>query len=276
MVTVSTNSPSDLSPNDIVTVSVLPADDEIVKISYNKETQRLLVNPRTFSVNDIVGNFITLKNHGYYNGKKLIYTSSSPTIGLENDGIYYSIVITSDKIGLSKSYYGAVIANEIVELTGTSPGAFSEINPSINILRGNSVIFDLSDSSLSESDGFESLSSFDFDIFTDDQFSNKFYTTYNDANFNIIKNGRIGIDSTASVTLRNDSNLPDELYYNLSSKTSKIIFNDKENITNFNKINFVESSYSGTFPVSGIGSTSFSYTIATIPEKSSYTENVKL
>jgi hypothetical protein len=69
--------------------------------------------------------------------------------------------------------------------------------------------------------------------------------------------------------------LPNELYYNLSSKTNKIIFNDKENITNFNRINFVESSYSGTYPVSGIGTTTFSYTIANIPEKPNYNTNVK-
>jgi hypothetical protein len=275
LVSVFTDSFSELSSGDSVTVSVLPTDSQIFKVSYNKETQRLLLNPRTFTSTDVNGNFIVLRNHGYYNGKKLIHTSSTPTMGLENDRIYYAIVINSDKICLSNSYYGSVVGNEIVELTGTSSGAFSEINPSINALNSNSIVFDLSDSSLSDFNGFESVSSFDFDVFTDRQFFNKFYTTYNDSNFNVIKTGKIGIDSTANVTIRYDNNLPNELYYNLIPISDKNVYNDKENITNFNKIIFTESAYSGKYNVSGIGSTSFNYTLTNIPEQSSYTNNIK-
>ena len=275
LVSVFTDYFSELSAGDSVTVSVLPSDSQVIKVAYNKETQRLLLNPRTFTTSDVFGNFITLKNHGYYNGKKIIHTSSNPTMGLENNGIYYAIVINSDKIGLSNSYYGSVVGNEIVELTGTSAGAFSEINPSINVLNSNSIIFDLSDSSLSDFNGFERISSFNFDIFTDKQFFNKFYTTYSDSNFNVIKAGKIGIDSTANVTIRYDNNLPNELYYNLIPNSDKIVYNDKENITNFNKIIFVESTYSGEHIVSGIGSTSFNYTLASIPEQSIYINNIK-
>jgi hypothetical protein len=275
LVSVFTESVSGLAPNDQIIVDVQPQDDQIIKVSYNKETQRLLLNPRTFASMDVVDNFITVKNHRYYTGKKLIYTSNSPTIGLENNGIYYAIVINSDKIGLSRSYYGAVVSNEFVELNGNSPGAVSEINPSIDVIGGNSVIFDLSDSSLSEFNGFETVPSFDFEIFTDDNFSNKFYTTYETSNFNLTKSGKIGIDPTANVTLKNDGNLPNELYYNVISKTDKAVYTDREYNNNYNKINFTESYYSGSYVVSGVGTTAFSYTIPNIPEKSSYNGNVK-
>jgi hypothetical protein len=274
LVSVFTESVSELLPNDQIIVDVQPQEDQIIKVLYSKETQRLLINPRTFASIDVVDNFITIKNHRYYSGKKIIYTSNSPTIGLENNGIYYTIVVNSDKIGLSRSYYGAVIAREFVELSGSTPGAFSEINPSIDVIGGNSIIFDLSDHSLSEFNGFETVSSFDFDIFTDYHFANKFYTTYETSTFNLTKNGKIGIDPVAKVTLTNDGNLPNELYYNLISKTGQTVYTDKEYNNNYNKINFVESSYSGSYVVSGVGTTAFSYTIPNIPEKSSYNGNV--
>jgi hypothetical protein len=277
LVSIFPSTSSELSVGDLITVSAIPNSTKTIKIVYNQPTQRLLVNPRNFVAGDIdiINETIQITSHDYFTGQKVLHTSLVPTTGLSNNTIYYVVVVNSNAISLAPSYYDATLDNpNIASFSNPSYGTISEVNPSINVVKNNSAVFDLSDSSLSDTDGFQLIPAFDFDFYTDRQFNNKFETTFNGTNFNVIKTGRIGIDSTATVTLNYDETLPNQLYYNLTSRKNKQIFIDTENTAKYNTLNFIDSVYSGTYAVSGVGTTSFYYTVDVSPEVSGYFDNV--
>ena len=78
----------------------------------------MLVNPREFidSAVDINRNSITIPNHGFRNGEKVIFNSSSVPVGLTNSAIYYIIKLDDDTISLSNYYYEVISSNENVEI----------------------------------------------------------------------------------------------------------------------------------------------------------------
>jgi hypothetical protein len=268
---------SELSVGDLVTVSATPSSTKTIKIIYNLPTQRLLVNPRDFIGADVsvLNETIQIPNHNYFTGQKVLHTSLVPTTGLSNNAIYYVVVLNSDIISLANSYYDATL-NEpnIISISNASYGTISEVNPTINVVKNNSAVFDLSDSSLSETEGFQLVPAFDFDFYTDRQFINKFETTFSGSTFNVIKSGRIGVDINATVILNYDETLPNQLYYRLTSTKNKQVVIDKENTAKYNTLNYVDSSYSGTYAISGVGSTSFTYIVDATPEVGGYTNSV--
>jgi hypothetical protein len=268
---------SELSVGDLVTVSATPSSTKTIKIVYNQPTQRLLVNPRDFvgADVDVVTETIQIPSHNYFTGQKVLHTSLVPTAGLSNNTIYYVVVLNSNTISLSNSYYNASLNDPIIiSLSNASYGTILEVNPSINVVKNNSAVFDLSDPSLSDIDGFQLVPAFDFDFYTDKQFINKFETTFNATTFNVIKSGLIGVDLNASVTLNYDETLPNQLYYKLTPRKNKQVIIDVENTAKYNTLNYVDSGYSGTYAISGVGSTSFTYIVDAIPEVSGYTNNV--
>ena len=123
----------------------------------------MLVNPRGFLVGDVDedNNRFTITNHGWRTGDKILHNSSTPTGGINNSQIYYIIVIDENTVKLSDNYYSKITSDDeiqIVGITSASFGTFSPINPEIKAYRNNTIVFDLSDSSLSNS----GLSAFDF------------------------------------------------------------------------------------------------------------------
>jgi YHYH protein len=277
LVSVFVESDSLLKVNDEVVINVKPNDTTIVKVVYNPVLRRLLVNPKSFLASDVdvVNGTIKIPNHGFYNGEKIVYNSSSPITQLRNNGIYYVVVINSEKIGLSLSYYNAtLITPSIIYFTNSSSGTISQVNPGLKIVKNNSVKFDLSDSSLSVASGGDLVPEFEFNFFTDDNFINRFETTFSSNSFNVVKYGKIGVDTSASVTLNYDENIPDILYYNLNPVGNKKFVTDREKINNYNRVIFVDSFYAGKHKVTGIGSTSFNYVTKQIPEVTTYNKNI--
>jgi hypothetical protein len=277
LVSVFPKTSSELNVGDLITVSATPNSTKNIKIIYNQATQRLLVNPREFLATDvnIIYGTIKIPNHNYFTGQKILHTSLVPTTGLISNTSYYVIVLNSNVISLSSSYYNASLSEpNIISLSNASYGTISEVNPSINIVKNNSAIFDLSDSSLSDNDGFQLVPAFDFDFYTDKQFINKFETTFSGPSFNVIKSGRIGVDLDATVTLNYDENLPNQLFYKLTPRKNKQVIIDEENTSKYNTLNYVDSGYSGTYAISGVGSTSFTYSVDATPEAAVYTNNV--
>jgi hypothetical protein len=277
LVSVFPTTSSGLRVGDLVTVSTIPNSTKTIKILYNQPTGRLLANPRDFMGADVdtVNGTIKIPNHNYFTGQKVLHTSLVPSTGLIDNASYYIVVLNSDVISLTDSYYNATLnAPNIIPISNASYGTISEVNPSINVVKNNSAIFDLSDPSLSDIEGFQLVPAFDFDFYTDKQFINKFETTFSGPTFNVVKSGRVGIDLTASVTLNYDKNLPNPLYYKLTPRKNKQVIIDTENVTKYNTLNYVDSGYSGTYAISGVGSTSFTYTVDATPEVDSYVDNV--
>jgi len=261
-ITVSLASTHSLEVNDQVVFEVFPTTTKTIEVQYNNFHKRLVVDPKYFSTVDLTNNLIPIQNHGFINGEKLIHVSSSPAQGLEDQGIYYAIVYDSDRIRLSDSYYGAVSENKsIVGISSTSFGTLYQINPKINVERNQKVIFDLSDSSLSQqSVGVGRTSSFDLEIFSDEAFSTKYFPINSDGSPKIIKLGQVGIDSYAKLEFQIDSDFPDNLFYKLIPTAigkNDIIIDD--DVYSKNKLEFYPSELNGIKIISGIGSTSFTF-----------------
>jgi hypothetical protein len=282
VVTVSTAETHGLSLLDVVNVEVKSGISTTFTVKYDDYNRRLVINPRTFSSIDTTNSIIAINNHGFYTGQKVIYTAATPASGLTNNEIYYVVVIDPNKIKLSNSYYQAVQTNpEVVSITSSQPGTISPINPPLNFIKNQKVIFDVSDSSLKFINNSVSYSAFDLKFFKDEKFVEEFDSTKSSQQFEVTKVGKIGIDSTASISININDNVPTNLYYklipintNLNSQAKKEIIIDGE-VLGFNKITLTDSVYAGRYTVVRISSTSFSYNILGTPEKSSYTEGIE-
>lgn len=278
VVTVSTAQTHGLSLKDEVIISVNSGLSTTFVIKYDDYNRRLVVNPRSFSTIDTEENIIIIQNHNYVSGQKVLYTSNTPAGGLENNKLYYVITIDNNKIKLSENYYNATKSNpEEINITSSSSGTISAINPPLIVNGYQSVIFDLSDTSLSFVGGSgvkSTYSAFDFKIFEDSTFTKEFDSSKSSQIFEVKSEGIIGIDSTAKVTLLYSNKIPKVLYYDLVPKYSassikKEIVKDSD-VINSNNIILSTSKYNGEHIVVGISSTSFEYNLAEYPEQQEY------
>ena len=280
-VNVSVASTHGLKLNDSVIFNSEPGITTTISIKYNDYNRRLVVNPRSFSASDVdtLNNTITINNHEFVTGEKVIHTSASPSAGLNNNEIYYVYVIDSNTINLCSTIIGSLENNPIVvNITSSSSGTISKINPFIKVERNKTILFDLSDPSLSFKNNSLSYSAFDFNIFSDEECKKPFYSTSKSNNFEVSKSGTVGIDTNASLILKVNDELPSKLYYNLDpinldlNVVEKIgIIKDDENIVDNNTLSVVYSPLNGRHILTGIGSTTFTFNITEKPSESSYT-----
>ena len=281
IVTVSTASTHGLSYLDKISLISKPGISTTVVVKYDDYNRRMIINPRSFASIDIVNNSITLNDHGYYNGQKVLYTSAAPAAGLVDESLYYIVVVDSNTIKLSDSYYSAIIENpKVIDITTSTSGTISEVNPPINIEKNQSVIFDLSDSSLSFTNNSIIYSAFDFDVYSDPECKFPFYSSSSNTIFEVVKKGNIGISADASLTLTVTDNLPKNLYYalkpaniDINNTFKKEIILDSENINSNNTLTVVDNVLTGSHVLTGIGSTTFTFNVANRPRRTSYTPN---
>ena len=142
--------------------------------------------------------------------------------------------------------------------TGSSSQTLSPINPRIESIVNNNLVFDLSDSS---------LSGYAFRVYYDQDFNNEFVSTGSTSTFSSVGVGTTGL-SGATYTLNHSSGFPEKLYYSLE-KSGYISTSDKE-VDNYSEILFVDSVYNQTYPISGVGTTTFQVSLQEAPEKLSY------
>ena len=278
---VTTKKNHELSEGDKISFNVISGIQTTVTVTYDDLNRRMVINSKSFidSDVDVNRNTITIQNHGFKNGAKVIYNSPSPSVGLTNAEIYYVIVLDDNTLSLSRYYYEVITSNEDVQLINIetqSAGSLSEVNPEIRCYRNSTVIFDLSDQTLSAN----SLPAFNFSLYTDSNFSDEFFTTSeNTGEFNVSLDGTIG-DPGAKLTLILDENVPSVLYYNLvpikynGAAASKLeIISDTSNVRNPNKITVSYSEFRTTSNVTGVTSTTFNYPLKTTPEREIYPNN---
>jgi hypothetical protein len=279
-VTVSTAETHGLSVSDSVIINVNVGISTTFVVKYDDYNRRILINSRTFSSIDISNNIITINDHNYYTGQKIVYTSNTPAIGLTNNNFYYVIVVDENTFRLSNSYYGATKNDpEIIDILSSTSGTISPINPPLQIIKNQQITFDLSDSSLSFISNARSYSAFEFKLYTDNKFTQVFDTTQTSNRFEVSQVGRVGIDSTAKLSILINDQIPNNLYYNLvpinldlNSQVKQEIVNDNEVISS-NQISIVESEYNGRHTIVGVGSTYFQFNILEKPKFQTLTSN---
>ncbi|MFZ9376831.1 MAG: hypothetical protein ACO25K_06875, partial [Candidatus Fonsibacter ubiquis] len=288
IVTVSTASTHGLNTGDIVSINVNPKLTTTIPVLYNDERRRVVLNPKTFissGINTTSGT-ITISNHGFITGQKIIYNTDFPTIDLKNNEIYYILVIDENTIKLSKSYYDSISPDpKAVSIASSSNGTISPINPPIKLYKESEIIFDLSDSSLSYVVNNNKYSAFKFELFTDPYFKNIFEKSKDSESFAIEKEGFVGISSNAKFILKVTDDIPQKLYYKLSPiftngisypQNKKEIIIDNLLIVSNNTLEVVKSGYNGSFQIFvGMGSTSsFEYISPIKPEVVSYSSTI--
>ena len=279
-VTVSTASTHGLSIQDEVKVSVTPGITTTITVKYNDYNRRFVFNPLGFTTAGVSTsqNTITIVDHGFETGDKVILDSNPAPTGLEDQNIYYISRFTKDKIKLCNSKYDAEkLSPNFVSIDIARKGNLLQINPSFDVYEGNTVIFDLSDSSLSDVNGSTRYSAFDLNLYRDSNFTDQFDGTLTSNKFEVVKSGKIGISSDAKLTLSVNNKVPNNLFYKFSNVNSSLISDVKkefitdDEVLGFNKINKTQSSYTGDFSLTKVQSLSFEYNIEKLAERSSYT-----
>ena len=259
---VSISTYHNLTNNDNISLEVRPrissgiGSDTNVELKRDILTGSLLINPITFSSGnvDVDNNTITLGDKGtnLKTGDKILY--SGDATGLSDGHYYYVYKIDRKKIKLCQTYYDVnkKIPN-VIDITGTgSTGqTISVVNPQIIATRNTSLVFDHTDSS---------LSGYEFNIYYDQDFKNKFVGTGNSSLFNVSTN--------SNVTTIDYGNSLSRLYYNLEK--SGFISTSDTDVINNSEILYVDSLYKGDYKITGVGDTDFAIYLNKIPERDSY------
>ena len=279
--TVITEREHGLTSGDIVDLKVISGVTSTIYLKYDDVNRRIITNPKQFADLDVnlTRNSITIPNHGFINGQKVIYNSPTPSSGLINSKLYYVIVPDDNTVLLSHFYYDKISSNDaiqIVEIGTQAAGELSSVNPELFVTKNSTIVFDVSDPTLSAN----SVPAFQFDLFVDPQFQKPFYTSpLNKGSFNVKKNGVIG-EQGGNVELIIDDLMPTSLYYTLTpikypgATSSKLeVIRDTFNIINPNKLSLIESKYNRKTAVSGITTNSFRYSLEETPEKFNYSSS---
>jgi hypothetical protein len=263
---------------------VNPSISTTFTVKYNDYNRKVLINPKDFvsaGINTIT-NTITILNHNFKRGQKVIHTASTPANGLENNKEYFIFIVDNNKIKLTDTYYESINAKpDIINITSISDGTLSLVNPPIQVYQNSSIVFDLSDSSLSYTQQGSSYPAFDFKLFKNFNFTENYDSNSDNQIFEVKKVGTVGVTSDAKVTLSVNENTPKTLYYKLIPiydgtnlpDTKKLINEDLEVISN-NEIEVKKSQYNGIYDVVVGSSTSFTYNLPNLPESNSYSSGI--
>ena len=271
--TVTTSVDHGLVSGDIINLELI-SDQNVgiaftetsVNVKYNNEYNKLLLSTVGFGsevVNPLT-NRITLQNHKYSTGDKVFYdhSNNSSITGLST-GEYYVVRIDKDKFNLSETYKDTIADPQVVVSFGSTGGgsqSLSLINPSINVTKNDTLIFDVGDASLENTR---------LEFFYDNRFINEFVSTGSTNQFNVQRIGTPGAGiGTNIVSIRPLNGIDTELFYSLR-KGTEVISSDLD-VVSYSSIKTKESDYTGKHTIIGSGTTTFNIVIKNRPERISY------
>ena len=109
-VTVSTGATHGLLNDQRVFMDVSPGIDTSIVVKYNDFNRNVVINPKTFASSGVntTTNELTITNHGYKTGDKVIHTvgvASAVPGGLTDNDIYYIVRIDDNTFKLSPTYH---------------------------------------------------------------------------------------------------------------------------------------------------------------------------
>ncbi len=280
LVTVSTGSSHGLESGDTVDINVSPGNiSTTFTVKYNDYNRVIVVDPKDFVAGGVntTTNAITVTNHGWETGQKIVHTASIPCGGLSNNGEYYVVKIDDNTVKLSNNYYNSTLLKPvIVGITSTSAGTINPVNPPLKVYQDQSAIFDISDSSLGYVSQGTNYPAFKFNVYSDKNLVKVWETDKVTDTFNITRSGDAGVDSDATVTLRVNKDIPETLFYTLDPLYEGSLPDVKEQIIqdsdvlSGNQIQIKDSVYNGKQTISVGATNSFTYCLNRLPEKASY------
>jgi hypothetical protein len=277
--------------NNIVT-KLVTKDDHLLKVGdtidltlksnktitytllYDLNSRNLVFNKQKVTLVGLDSITLTIPNHGLLRGQKVIFNSFNPPLNVYDSEKFYIIVVDSNRVKLSKTYFGALNNQDIIKFNidgvyTPNGGSYflSLINPQINIYNNQTIIFDLEH---------DSLLGFDFNLYEDSYYRNVFYGI---SGFNVKKNGTPG-NPNSNLVLDVYDTLPSRLYYNLSIPNKNIsidkleFYVDNINIINNNSLILEESKFNSVHKIVGIGSTYVEFNLKVNPEDKNYINNI--
>ena len=273
--TFTTSQKHNLLFNDEIVADCRPNIEKTLQVFYNEENNKFAVGKFEFVHDDIDVKFntITINNHGLRSGQTLILESLAPPGGLSDNGVYRVSIVNKNTIKLLNQNDDGV-----VDITNQSTGRLLIVNPPIDLIKDKTIVFDVSDFSLSYVRNNIRYSAFELKFYTNKELTHEFLSSEKDGNFSVTTEGRLGVDLNAKVKLKYDSHFPQRLYYVLKPlKTPQIpvAFSlSSLDRNNDNVINFVDSPISGRFNIRKPTDTTFSYRLIDAPESNSYTSGL--
>ena len=250
----------DLKPN----LSIGVGNSSSVSIKYNSDYKKILINPVGFGSEkvSVINNSINIDDHGFITGEKVFYSSSDDISSGLTTGGYFIYRIDDNNFNLSKTYNDTISNPPIyvsIASTGGSGQEISLINPKIKVIKNNDIVFNVSDTSLSE---------YKFKFFYDRNLSNEFVSTGSTSQFSVVETV-VSSGLSTSYTITYNEDLPTKLYYSFE-KNGEAIKPDID-VLDYSEIIYVDSVYNGSYKVFGIGSTTFNVSPEYLPERLNYT-----
>jgi hypothetical protein len=265
---ITTSDPHGLVSGDKIKFTILPSRNEIVKFRFDKKNKKITTDLIGFTTNFVsigTSSFINIPNNNLKTGDKVIYYSGTTNIGgLVNQSTYYVLKQNPDKIQLSNYKYDASIGIAIsFSSVGVGTHYIALINPPLSFTKGNTITFDISDSS---------LSNLKLEFYKDSNLQKRFEIDKKEVS-------KLAVNRTeeAVIITTNERNIPNLLYYNFVPTSITDIDNDKlllsqdKEVIGNNKIDIRQSLLSTDQTIIGINSTSFKFNLSQKPEFISYT-----
>ena len=268
--TVTTTENHALTDGDLVDLSLISGKEvgigltrSSVSVRYNEDYNKILLDKVGFGSESIVvdQNKIVISNHKYETGTKLFYEHANESASGLSTGEYFVLKLDKDSFKIGETYRDVISdPPSIVSIasTGGSGQSFSLVNPPITLVDKDTLVFDVSDSSLSGTN---------LNFFYDRRFINEFVSTGSSSEFNIVRTGVIGV-GTASIKLRPLNGLNSDLFYTLRKGIENI--KPDYDVKNYSSIKTVPSDYNGKYKVIGAGTTTFDIVLRKRPERVSY------
>ena len=269
-VVVQTSEPHQLRDKDEITVDVAPNTLVNKSIEYDPVARKTIVDPKYVNSSAVstTDSTITLANHGYKDGDKILYKAITTAITpLTDRGEYYVKRLTVNTFRLFDNRKDSIsIPNAFINITNVGSGVhrFARINPPIQGLRGETVGFAVSDTSLTD---------FNLEFYRDEKFTNKFDGV--GISTEIVRSGVSG-SSGATVKVKLTDNIELPLWYKLvptNLDTIDVTKRDSEpdnEVINGSKITVDSSVYAGNYGITTTGVSSFTYQVGFAPEVNSY------
>ena len=123
-------------------------------------------------------------------------------------------------------------------------------------------------------------SAFDFNFYSDKNFTDIWNKSDENSKFNVQKFGSIGVSTDARVSISIDNTIPKTLYYRLDPVFESDLPQEKDSaivdldVVSGSEIEVKESKYNGRYTISTVSPTAFTYNLEESPEAVSYASSI--
>ena len=261
---VTTSTPHGLLDGDIISSQFLSETQEVIVVDTNEAREQLIVNGKTAlsSEVDISTNRITSVDNNFVSGDIVMYIALddiSSIGGIQNYDSYFVIKYNTDEFYLARTLEDTKPGNiNPIDLTSAGSGEhkFYLVNPRVDIINNNSIVFDLSSPNLVGKD---------IVFFNDENLTDIFVSNGLDLRFAVSSNGEPGsVGATKTITF--SSNNRETIYYALLSVPTSELFAIDKRVVGNNSIEYAPSLYTTTQSVVVVSPTVFSYPLRSEPK----------